>query len=180
MPTIACPGCGKVGVVPDEAMSLNIRCPACDRRFVPDRAAETVEHPRPLPAPWVPPPPPVPARVDPEVVRAVRLPDPVPTPAPPARRLCPFCAEPIMMEAKVCKHCREVLDPVLRAAEEARRHAEARPPTPAPAPVHHSTPIHVVQSVVVRGQARQYGCGTLLFLLFLLFVVFAVIGSLSR
>ena len=38
-----------------------------------------------------------------------------------ATTCCPFCAEPIAAAAKKCKHCGEVLDVALRAAEEAKR-----------------------------------------------------------
>ena len=31
---------------------------------------------------------------------------------------CPFCAEKINVNAKKCPHCGEILDPVLRAAQE--------------------------------------------------------------
>ena len=34
---------------------------------------------------------------------------------------CPFCGEEVLAKAKKCKHCGEVLDVALRAAEEARR-----------------------------------------------------------
>ncbi|WP_430453831.1 zf-TFIIB domain-containing protein [Rhodopirellula europaea] len=34
---------------------------------------------------------------------------------------CPFCAELVSLRARKCKHCGELLDPVLRAAEESRR-----------------------------------------------------------
>lgn len=33
-------------------------------------------------------------------------------------RDCPFCGEEILANAKKCKHCGEILDPVLRAATE--------------------------------------------------------------
>lgn len=36
---------------------------------------------------------------------------------------CPFCAELVSLQARKCKHCGELLDPVLRAAEESRRAA---------------------------------------------------------
>jgi hypothetical protein len=150
MPRVACPGCGKVGEVPDAAMSAKIRCPACDRRFCPNDRPETVEYPRAALEPWVPPPS-VPARIDPEVIRAVRLPDLPPPPALPTRRLCPFCAEPIMTEAKVCKHCREVLDPVMRAADEAKRHEAMARPAPPP-----SAPTTIVRQSVVVHRGRHY------------------------
>ena len=31
---------------------------------------------------------------------------------------CPFCSEEIKYNAKKCKHCGEILDPVLRASDE--------------------------------------------------------------
>lgn len=34
---------------------------------------------------------------------------------------CPFCGEVVLARAKKCKHCGEMLDLVLRAADEARR-----------------------------------------------------------
>lgn len=70
-------------------------------------------------------------------MEAIPVPEPAPAarPAPPAAvplpayRPCPFCAEQILVEAKICKHCHETLDPVLRAAEERRREAQrARAP----------------------------------------------------
>lgn len=36
-------------------------------------------------------------------------------PAGPPRWACPYCAEPVMIEAKVCPHCRSTLPPVDRA-----------------------------------------------------------------
>lgn len=37
---------------------------------------------------------------------------------------CPFCAESVLVEAKKCKHCGEIIDVTLRAAEEAKRAGE--------------------------------------------------------
>lgn len=37
---------------------------------------------------------------------------------PPTTKKCPFCAEVILVEARKCKHCGELLDPVLRAKSE--------------------------------------------------------------
>ena len=41
-------------------------------------------------------------------------------------KACPFCAETIALAAKKCKHCGEILDPVLRASEEAKRASEQK------------------------------------------------------
>jgi hypothetical protein len=37
---------------------------------------------------------------------------------------CPFCGEQVLGIAKKCKHCGEILDVALRAAQEAKKHAE--------------------------------------------------------
>jgi len=39
----------------------------------------------------------------------------------PAMMDCSFCAEKIMVAAKKCRHCGEVLDPAMRRADEALR-----------------------------------------------------------
>ncbi len=50
-------------------------------------------------------------------------------------KLCPFCSEEILLEAKKCKHCGEIIDITLRAADEARRAQDmSRYAEPAPAP----------------------------------------------
>lgn len=48
---------------------------------------------------------------------------------PPVRtKSCPFCGEDVMVEAKKCKHCGETIDVALRAAEEAKKSANAHQP----------------------------------------------------
>lgn len=81
--------------------------------------------------PSVPPPPP------PQTVPVVRRlqPSPVILEAPPPppdmverrSKACPFCGEAILLEARKCKHCGEMIDVVLRAAEEAKRAQSAKP-----------------------------------------------------
>jgi hypothetical protein len=65
-------------------------------------------------------PPPAPAAVPPawELVPAELVPPP---PAESDTKDCPFCDETIKANAKKCKHCGEILDVVLRAADEKRR-----------------------------------------------------------
>ncbi len=55
----------------------------------------------------------------------------LPTPgAPPTRVKCPACSELIIEGARICKFCKEILDPVLR---EERARASAAPPPRSPA-----------------------------------------------
>ena len=38
-------------------------------------------------------------------------------------QICPYCQEEVKKEAKKCKHCGEILDVALRAAEEAKKNS---------------------------------------------------------
>lgn len=45
-----------------------------------------------------------------------------------ATQRCPYCSELVAQSAKKCKHCGEILDVALRAAEEAKRHGSSNQP----------------------------------------------------
>lgn len=81
---------------------------------------------------------------------AVRVPHSAPAVV--STKPCPFCAEQIQPEAKKCKHCGEILDVALRAAQAPL----TPPPTPAaaPAPAVHIT--NVNHNVVHAGQRPRW------------------------
>jgi DNA-directed RNA polymerase subunit RPC12/RpoP len=163
--TVTCPNCSKTGSVPSSYAGRDVRCPSCSARIhVPPVASSmlvparrrvvTVPTPVPAPAPAAAPFPvatpvrtvPCPAcgeLLAPGVVRCwscgqdqvQALDEPVAVP-------CPFCAEDIRPGAKLCRSCGEALDPVLRAAQEARR---------IPAAPQAAAAVHVQQNVNVYG-----------------------------
>lgn len=45
-----------------------------------------------------------------------------------ATQRCPYCAETVVASAKKCKHCGEILDVALRAAEEAKKSNSSQQP----------------------------------------------------
>lgn len=53
---------------------------------------------------------------------------PIVQPAPEPTQRCPYCSELVAQSAKKCKHCGEILDVALRAAEEAKRHGPSNTP----------------------------------------------------
>jgi hypothetical protein len=67
--------------------------------------------------------------------------------------LCPFCAEPIARGAKKCKHCGELLDANLRAAQEATR-----------APVAPAMIVAPQQTVIVHMPRKRWSRGMALLL----------------
>ncbi len=108
-------------------------------------------------------------------------------PVRPATKDCPFCAEPIKVDALKCKHCGETLDPRMRAVEEAKRAALVAvqtPPLPQQAPNRVDVKVNVGNPspvIVVREKKPFFsGCGCLLLLIILLFIFFAIIGQHPR
>ena len=107
------------------------------------------------------------------------------TPAIPVRAAtkdCPFCAEAIKVDALKCKHCGEILDPRLRAAEEAKRAAQVAIRSSAPqAPNHVDVKVNVGNPspvIVVREKKPFFsGCGCLLLFIIALFIFLAIIGQ---
>jgi predicted nucleic acid-binding Zn ribbon protein len=90
-------------------------------------------------------------------------------------RNCPFCAEPIKPDALKCKHCGEILDPRLRAAEEAKRAAAGAMLAVA---AQKQQPTNVTVKTVVNNKGRRsYGCGDLIIALILLFILFCIISA---
>lgn len=184
---IECPHCGKRGTIPDGAkLPAKARCPACKKSFAPsaalmDQGSEIVAEDKPLkefgtvarietqnlPAPLPPFPPPAPTYID---SRAIFI-TPTPIQAP-VSRTCDFCGESIQSAAKKCRHCGETLDPVLRAAEEAKRLATRQSQGPPAAPVTvHNTIVNSASAsaaAVVKGsRSSSAGCGCLALLIIL-------------
>jgi DNA-directed RNA polymerase subunit M/transcription elongation factor TFIIS len=110
--TSACPTCGAVLRVPDNAIGRTCKCPNCSARFVPEQSG------RPGYAPvkevsWS-----NESNTPQPVQQAAAVAQSAPT------QECPFCGSLIPVKAKKCRECGETVDVVMRAAEEARRAAE--------------------------------------------------------
>jgi hypothetical protein len=127
MARVICPACKQPGNVPDEFLGQRIKCLTCGGRFTAERLptfgeltdrarARGQEHIETASMP---------------ALRATSMPR-APVPAERQVKACYFCGEEILIGAKKCKHCGEIVDPTLRAAEEARRHPPSPPPLPAP------------------------------------------------
>jgi TM2 domain-containing membrane protein YozV/glutaredoxin len=106
---VACPSCAARFKAPDNLAGRTVKCPQCKG---------SIAIPIPLPQQAV------------QSATASPLPDLLTsqqTPPPPpvvATKECPFCSEQVMVMAKKCKHCGEIIDVALRAAEEARKAAD--------------------------------------------------------
>jgi hypothetical protein len=119
--TIDCPSCHRALRLPDEYIGRPVQCPGCSHTFTATRT------PAPAEAVVVPPEaPPAPAGPDvPPAPAAEHKAQPPPADAPPPRRRddddrrppryaddvepCPYCDEPISLDATRCPHCRRDL-----------------------------------------------------------------------
>jgi hypothetical protein len=95
-----------------------------------------------------------------------------PTPPPtPATKRCVYCGEEILAVALKCKHCGEILDPALRAAEEAKRTAALAASRPVHAPA--APQPQIIQQKVIVKTGRKYRVPHLLHL-FLTVITFGL------
>ncbi len=109
---VECPSCGKGVKAPSKYAGKVAKCPGCGGQIsIPCIAP---------PAPPKPPAVPLPRAVVPPAVALT-------TEVLPAAVPCPFCAEPILPQAKKCKHCGEFMN-------EEDRPRQSTPPPAAPAP----------------------------------------------
>ncbi|WP_168567271.1 zf-TFIIB domain-containing protein [Crateriforma spongiae] len=89
---------------------------------------------------------------------------------------CPFCAELVSLRARKCKHCGELLDPVLRAAEEGRR-ASATPQIVNV--VHGGNATASADASAEASVSSVSSCGGCLSAIILLIIIIACAGALS-
>ena len=117
-----CLTCGGNFKAPDAAAGRKVKCPKCSAAI--SFPANIVTRAKVLPASHsqiVAPTPPIEEK-----------PNLAPAPAASSSsnrtvqdyRDCPFCSEEILVNAKKCRHCLEVLDVTMRAAEEVRRESK--------------------------------------------------------
>lgn len=117
-----CLSCNKQLKAARSATGKTIKCPQC---------GEVTHIPRPKPTHQ---PPPTNRLLPPDINLLPFLspaPDQPPAhqhaPSPARTKTCPFCAEPIHVDAKKCKHCGEIIDPTLRSYSPQRQHEPEGP-----------------------------------------------------
>ena len=120
---VECPNCKSQLKAPDEAAGRTAKCKKCGSPItIPRVAASNVDKPNPnamIPSRQLE----IKTSAPPPIVRGVLEPKKTLVPTNPTTN-CAFCGEEVLASAKKCKHCGEILDVALRAADEAKRFAE--------------------------------------------------------
>jgi predicted RNA-binding Zn-ribbon protein involved in translation (DUF1610 family)/DNA-directed RNA polymerase subunit RPC12/RpoP len=125
MARVICPACKKPGSVPDQHLGHRIKCPSCGERFLAPTLPPPSKREIQPTATAAPPPAERAAAVEvvsvgpPPLMAHIQI-SPASPPELPQKKRCVYCGEEIQAVALKCRHCGEILDPALRAAEEAK------------------------------------------------------------